>query len=135
MTRKEIKDLDKIWADTVKTLQNYKCEHCGLMGGRVEAAHVVGRRHRTTRWGVWRERNVGVTQMTEEYYDLCGHCLCHRCNQQYDEHGPMELDILEETVGVGRKEDLQYLARTSIAKHQDFNEIQALLLALLPVAT
>ena len=114
MTKKEIRDLDHLWADVVKTLVNYRCEHCGLMGGRVEAAHVVGRRHRTTRWGA----------LVNGTWDLAGHCLCHRCHQQYDEHGPMELDILNDTVGVDRKAALQFMARNSVAKYQQYSDIK-----------
>jgi len=126
LTRPEIKKLDKIWADTVKALANYRCEHCGLMGGRVEAAHVVGRRHRTTRWGLFDELGE---------YDLCGHCLCHQCHQHYDEHGPLEQRIIETTVGLERKEALQFLARTSVAKDQDFENIKTILESLDPGPT
>lgn len=105
MRKKDINMLDGIWAHVVKLLAGYRCEHCSIQGVRMEAAHVVGRRHRTTRWG------------TQD--DLCGHCFCHSCHQNYDEHGPLENDIIIGTIGVERKEDLQFLARTSIAKYQD----------------
>jgi len=81
LKKKEIKELDSLWATTVKEKAKYKCEHCGRYDSRMEAAHVVGRRHRATRWG---------TFFGENGYDLCGHCLCHLCHMQYDEHGPLE---------------------------------------------
>jgi hypothetical protein len=102
------------------------------MGGRVEAAHVVGRRHRTTRWGLANARGIGPEWDSEYGYDLCGHCLCHRCHQQYDEHGPAEQDIINVVVGQERKERLQFIARTSIAKHQSFEEIKSTLESMIP---
>jgi len=111
MTRAEIKKLDEYWSEIVKWLKDYKCEHCGIYGTRVEAAHVVGRRHRATRWGYveQEEQYDGMRSDLERLakYDWCGHCLCHRCHQEYDEHGPMEQGIVERTIGVERKDRLQ----------------------------
>ena len=115
MTRKEIKKLDLIWATLVKDKAGWKCEHCGVSGTRMEAAHVVGRRHRATRWGTFIDN------------DLCGHCLCHSCHQHYDEHGPLEQAIVNDTIGEQRKEDLQNYATQTIAKYQVFDEIKELL--------
>ena len=55
---------------------------------------MVGRRHRATRWGAVFQKSVDYLR-----YDLCGHCLCHRCHQEYDEHGPMEQRIVDEVIG------------------------------------
>lgn len=112
--KSEIKKLDKIWADKVKDLAGRKCEYCKRTEIRLEAAHVVGRRHRTTRWG----REV------DGNYDLCGHCLCHTCHQNYDEHGPLESLIVRKVIGLERKRELQRLAKISIAKHQYYEEIK-----------
>lgn len=131
MTRKEIADLDGLWALTVKEKAKYRCEHCGRYDSRMEAAHVVGRRHRATRWGAFVDSSgsffLPVLQIPNELYDLCGHCLCHTCHQEYDEHGPLEPAIVERTVGLERKESIQIFAKRKIAKWQVFGEIEALI--------
>lgn len=113
MNRADINKLDKLWGSIVKSTQRYVCEMCKITG-RMEAAHVVGRRHRTTRWGT----------MLRGKFDFCGHCLCHRCHQQYDEHGPLESRIISEVIGQVRKEEIQFIAKTTIAKNQDYDEIK-----------
>jgi|GEM_PF-3735030 len=118
MDRKLIKKLDSLWALTVKEKAKYKCEHCGKYDSRMEAAHVVGRRHRATRWGSW---------LGTERYDLCGHCLCHVCHQQYDEHGPGEHFIVKETIGEERLEEIQFEAENKVAKWQEFEVIEAII--------
>ena len=124
MTRREIFKLDKIWSDLVKYQAEYQCEHCKIKGTRMEAAHVVGRRHRATRWGAYFPK---LGEPGWEYYDLCGHCLCHNCHQQYDEHGPLEHDITERTVGLDRKIRIQAYATQTIAMYQDFKDIKKIL--------
>ena len=116
MERKQIKTLDSLWALTVKEKAGYRCEYCNKTG-RMEAAHVVGRRHRATRWG-W-DLDIG--------YDLCGHCLCHTCHQEYDEHGPLEPKIIEFTIGRHRKERIQAKAVQRVTKGQVFEDIEELL--------
>ena len=116
MKKPEIKTLDKIWRDLVKDLAGWRCEHCKIVGIRMEAAHVIGRRHRGTRWG--------CLLPNQSEYDLAGHCFCHRCHQQYDEHGPMEPEIINVTVGVMRKAILQDIAKHKVTKYQDFNVIR-----------
>lgn len=114
MKTSEINKLDEIWATIVKTKEDYICEHCKIQKTRMEAAHVVGRRHRATRWGCY----LGVNG-----YDLCGHCLCHNCHQQYDEHGPREASIVERTIGVMRKALIQQEAIKVVAKYQDYDSV------------
>jgi len=116
MTRKDIHELDSLWALTVKEKAKYKCEHCGLYNSRMEAAHVVGRRYRATRWGCFLE--------AKPEYDLCGHCFCHVCHQHYDEHGPRERKIIQLTIGVMRKALIQKRAEWKVAKGQVFEEIK-----------
>lgn len=118
MKKEEIKELDALWANTVKEKAGWKCEHCGRYDSRMEAAHVVGRRHRATRWG---------THDSVHKYDLCGHCLCHVCHQQYDEHGPLEPVIIDKTIGRERKIVLQRLAVIRVAKGQVFEDIEEIL--------
>lgn len=117
MTRREIDILDGLWAEAVKL--GKKCEHCGISGCRLEAAHVVGRRHRITRWGTF--------LAPEMRYDLCGHCFCHNCHQQYDEHGPLEEAIINDTIGRDRKLMIQTLAKQQVGKYQEFDYIKNLL--------
>lgn len=117
MTRREVHKLDELWSLVVKQKARYQCEHCHVLGVRMEAAHVVGRRHRATRWGT----------IINEAYDLCGHCLCHSCHQHYDEHGPLEHSIIERTIGVMRKVLIQQVANTLVAKTQDYDLIKEVL--------
>jgi len=124
LLKKDIKKLDALWSTTVKEKANWKCEHCGRYDSRMEAAHVVGRRHRATRWGCW---NYDMTKEESRTYDLCGHCLCHTCHQEYDEHGPLEPEIVQETIGIYRKEELQRLATQRVTKGQVFEEIEEIL--------
>ena len=114
MKNPDIKKLDELWAKTVKDKARWVCEFCGITGVRMEAAHVVGRSHRTTRWGI----------LLADGYDLAGHCLCHNCHKQYDEHGPLEFMIVEKTIGTCRKVMLQKIANGSVAKYQDFEIIK-----------
>ena len=135
MKRPEINKLDKLWGSIVKATRGYRCEMCGI-SGRMEAAHVVGRRHRTTRWGIDLDDIADVNNRNylihTKNYDLCGHCLCHSCHQHYDEHGPLEQRIVEKVIGAERKKILQFLAKNSITKYQEYEEIKELLSSLLP---
>ncbi len=115
MKKRQVFILDTIWAQLVKSRAGYKCEHCQVVGVRMEAAHVVGRRHRATRWGC---------NFDSSGYDLCGHCLCHNCHQQYDEHGPREESIVQKTIGVLRKALIQQAAIKLVANEQDFETIK-----------
>lgn len=120
MKRSLIKKLDNLWSLAVKEKAKWKCEHCGRYDSRMEAAHVVGRRHRATRWGY-------AGNPTIEANDLCGHCLCHVCHQEYDEHGPIEKEIIERTIGGERLLNLQRIATEQVAKWQEYEEIKELL--------
>lgn len=137
MQKSEIHELDDIWSRLVKDKAKWTCEHCGIRGVRMEAAHVVGRRHRATRWGCLIKRNGSLCSMHRdadpnceickskiEFYDLAGHCLCHNCHQQYDEHGPREGSIIIRTIGEDRKAALQVMAHQVVARNQSFEEIK-----------
>jgi len=121
MRKSEIRKLDyEVWNKKVKEKANYTCEFCGIRGVQMEAAHVVGRRYRGTRWGLY----------TDMVYDLCGHCFCHNCHQQYDEHGPLEDRIVEKGIGRERKVALQIYAKqftSEQTKAQDFEQIKSIL--------
>jgi 5-methylcytosine-specific restriction endonuclease McrA len=62
MKKKEIKYLDKLWAEKVKKRANYKCEYCGKTK-YLNAHHIYSRSNRSVRWDV---RN--------------GICLCVGCH-------------------------------------------------------
>ena len=127
MKRSEINKLDEIWATLVKDRADWKCEFCGIRGVRMEAAHVAGRRYRSTRWGYYNTSNECIGAITIKTYDLCGHCFCHNCHQQYDEHGPLEQAIVERTVGIDRKIRIQAKAQELVSQKQDYNDIKQLL--------
>ncbi len=126
ISRPNIKKLDTLWSTVVKEKANYKCEHCGVFDSRQEAAHVVGRRYRATRWGTLVKKAEKDNVWSIEY-DLCGHCLCHVCHQHYDEHGPREPDIVRKTIGKVRQALIQQLAQKFVAKEQEFDNIQEIL--------
>jgi len=133
VSRPDGKKLDLLWASVVKELQGYRCEYCGIRG-RMEAAHVVGRRHRRTRWGLSLEtiseptaRKLRLVTDCVLDYDLCGHCLCHRCHQEYDEHGPLEPKVIVKVIGSVRKPLLQRTAQQVVAKDQVYEEIERVL--------
>lgn len=117
MLKKYINKLDELWATAVKVKKSFTCEHCGIRGIRMEAAHVVGRRYRSTRWGA----------VINGVFDICGHCLCHNCHQQYDEHGPLERAIVVRTIGQERLDRIQAFAVQRVAKDQCPEEIERLL--------
>ena len=121
MKRSLIDKLDEVWAEVVKNRADWKCEHCGIRGVRMEASHVVGRRYRSTRWGCY----FSISSEESEY-DICGHCLCHNCHQQYDEHGPLEQAIVNRTVGIDRKIMIQERAK-EVARDQNYEEIKLIL--------
>lgn len=111
--KSEMDKLDKIWS--LKVRERGHCESCGRPAHlwRMEAAHIVGRRYRTTRWGVW----------IDGEYDLNGMCLCHVCHRGFDEHMAIEKEIREKVIGLDRYNKL-LSAKEVIAKKQDFDKIK-----------
>lgn len=123
MKKQEIKLLDDLWAKAVKLSQ--KCEVCRKRGSvvRLNACHIIGRRHRATRWGAWFKDKKG-----KSFYDLCGFCGCYMDHKEYDEHGPKEKYIREKIIGLERYERIRNKATQSITKYQDFFQIKSNLL-------
>ena len=113
MKKADIKKLDKIWADKVKEIGH--CESCLESGDfiKLEAAHIVGRSYRTTRWGAW----------INGEYDLNGMCLCFSCHQAFDQHMKMEKFIREVVIGLERYNCL-LTTKKLIAKNQNVDEIK-----------
>ena len=113
MKKSEIRKLDLLWAKMIR--KKGKCVCCLESGDfvRLEAAHIVGRTYRTTRWGV----------MIDGEYDSNGLCLCTKCHQDYDRHISKEKFIREVVIGLERYDKLLQTKRI-IAKHQDFDKIK-----------
>lgn len=111
MKKSEIKALDKLWSQRVKEKAGYKCESC-LEEGWLNSCHIVGRAHRTTRWGCW----------IDGKYDLCGWSGCYACHRAYDSHLPKELFIRRVVIGNERYEKICN-SSNEIAKNQDPKQI------------
>jgi len=115
MKKSNIRKLDTLWSKRVKELAGYVCEHCLRNGYEIEpetgawlnSSHILGRRYRATRWLL---RN--------------GLCLCLNCHQNYDEHGPLEKDIINRCIGDERYQELVELAKHSVTKGQVYEEIE-----------
>lgn len=117
MTKAEISKLDELWSKYVKEKAGYKCEYCKEEGRQIypqgvwlEAAHIIGRTYRATRWLL-----------------LNGMCLCSGCHRSYDEHRPEEANIRKIVIGEDRYEFLRQ-QKQIIAKNQDFQQIKAQLI-------
>lgn len=119
MTTLEIKKLDELWSEVVKLKANNKCEICKKDGqyARLNACHIIGRRHRATRWGAWFKVN------DIRFYDLCGFSGCFLHHNQYDEHGPEEKMIREQVIGQDRYDRVREHATLNMASSQYFEEI------------
>lgn len=119
MTKAEIKKLDSLWAKLVKERAGGKCEYCleerrtfkGGPGIWLEAAHIVGRTYRATRW------------LLEN-----GIALCSEHHAAYDQHRPDELKIRRIVIGEEKYERLCSMKQV-IAKNQDYNELKEQLMA------
>ena len=111
MQKCEMKELDKLWSERVK--RKGKCQACGETAKKLEAAHIVGRFFRTTRWGI----------SIDGKYDLNGLCLCFICHQGFDQHMSIEKLIREKVIGPYRYDKLLTTKRI-IAKNQDFDTIK-----------
>lgn len=120
MKKNEIKILDKLWSKAVHLKGKERCECCSKSAKvtRLNACHVIGRRHRATRWGAW------FGNKDEASYTLCGFCGCYDCHKQYDEHGPREAYIREKVIGLEEYESIRVRATQTVAKNQDFEEIK-----------
>lgn len=125
MKKSEIKKLDTVWSKKVKEKANYKCEVCGTTRA-LNACHIIGRRHRGTRWGCWM-----VNEKTgEKYYDLCGFSGCVAHHMAYDEHAPIERYIREKVIGTERYNIISQIAHKSKAEFQIYEEIMEAILSV-----
>lgn len=107
LKKSEIKKLDKLWAKAVKIRANQKCEYCLREDLKLDAAHIVGRVYRGTRW------------------DLAnGISLCYRDHQDFDNNGPESQKIFDNLIGQEKYDQLVEKAKHTITKHQDYEEIR-----------
>ena len=120
MKKKEIKKLDLAWSKRVR--DKGICEACLRSDElvKLEAAHIVGRSYRATRWVTW------LTIDGKTYYDSNGICLCHACHRTFDQHLPAEKFIREVVIKMDRYEAL-LATKKVIAKYQDHEEIKKLI--------
>jgi 5-methylcytosine-specific restriction endonuclease McrA len=83
---------DKVVSDLVRAINHHTCEKCGKTG-RMEAAHIFGRRHAGTR------------------YDLANLlCLCHSCHRKYTENPVDFTRWLEDYIGTEAIDNLRLKA-------------------------
>jgi len=101
---------DIAFSTAYRMSRNYTCEHCGLVGGHTEAAHIYGRSNKSTRWDT-----LNIL------------CLCHTCHRTFTANpldfetwlkgyvGNGYLDILNEKRQRIQKTTAAY--RKEVAKH------------------
>jgi hypothetical protein len=126
LKKSEIHKLDLIWSPIIKDksigkegINERHCECCLYReseGAWLNAAHIVGRTARNTRWGI----------QLDDGYDLNGICLCKNCHDQYDEHRQKEEFIRRVVIGEERYTRLRE-AKEVIAKYQDYKQIKEIL--------
>lgn len=114
MKKSEIKKLDILWSKKVKEKAENKCESCLETNVWLNSCHIIGRRHRGTRWGAW----------IDGKYDLCGFCGCYVCHRQYDEHGVKEDFIRRVVIGEERYERVRQVALQQVTKNQEYEAIK-----------
>lgn len=102
-----------LWSSKVKEIASHRCEYCLNDACRLESAHIIGRNHRTTRWGCW----------IDDTYDLNGMCLCVDCHQHYDQHKQKHDPIRRIVIGQERYEKLCEQGNV-IAKNQVYENIK-----------
>ena len=92
---------DKWFSDVVRAKAGWQCEHCGKQDGRMECAHIYGRRLKSVRWSL--DNAV---------------CLCHWCHRDFTENPLKFTDWLDQYFGKGHL-DLLREKRNQILKAND----------------
>ena len=97
---------DAAFSNAVRMSRNNTCEHCGKADGRVELAHIYGRRAKSVRWDT-----------------LNGLCLCSYCHMTFTAN-PLDFEAwLREYLGQGYldilNEKRQKLLKTTKAYRQE----------------
>lgn len=75
---------DTAFSNAVRLSKGHQCEHCHRGDGRMECAHIFGRRFKSVRWDT-----------------MNALCLCHACHRYFTENPVAFTRWLEETVGQG----------------------------------
>lgn len=107
MTRAQIKILDKLWRDKVRS--RGMCLHCETTEN-LQAHHILSRTHRATRW----DQENGV-------------CLCYRCHLHWAHTDPIEFSAWATDMW-GSKTINQLRNRSrdvALAKRLDFETLKA----------
>jgi hypothetical protein len=97
---------DKAFSDAVRANRYHVCEHCKKADGRMECAHIFGRRHKSVRWDT-----------------LNALCLCHTCHRHFTENPVDFTRWLEGYVGAGYldilREKSQRICKTTKAMRSE----------------
>ena len=96
---------DEFFSNAIRLAKDYTCEHCGKSDGRMECAHIVGRREKTLRW------------CTDNAL-----CLCHYCHRRFTENPIDFTRWLESHIGAGMLELLTEKRRGIL---KDTKEVRA----------
>lgn len=101
---------DAAFSNAIRLNRHHTCEHCGKSDGRMECAHIYGRRYKSVRWDT-----------------LNALCLCHHCHRTFTENPVDFTKWLQGYVGQGYLDILNEkrnqifktteAARKEIAKH------------------
>lgn len=122
MKKPEIKKLDKLWSLQIHANGKEKCQSCGKTKAQsfLNACHIVGRAHRSTRWGCFVEENG------QKVYILAGFCGCYVCHKAYDSHSPKEAYIRKYVIKEEMYDKIHNEA-IKIADNQDYETIKGLI--------
>lgn len=85
--------LDKLWSEYVRRRDGH-CTFCGRTEGKLDANHIMSRRHTATRWDV---RN--------------GNALCFTCHRRFHDDPPWGAEEAEKHTGIELYIELGRLAR------------------------
>lgn len=110
MTSNQEKILDDLWSRAVRAKAKGKCQWTGQEGH--QAAHIVGRRYLSTRWG----------HKINGKYDLCGCYFSHSVHCAYDGYSPLRSKIIDKLIGRERYNDIIKIAQDIIKP--DFETIK-----------
>lgn len=103
------KKADQLWSRTIR--EHGCCEACGSTW-QLEAAHIIPRRFRATRW----RRDNGL-------------CLCHTCHQYFEAGRRFFVRWVKDHIGEDKYRELWFLAHDSrvVAREHEIREaIEAL---------
>lgn len=99
--------MDSIWSKLIRLRSGGKCEYCleekreykGGPGIWLEAAHIIGRTNRSTRW------------LLEN-----GKALCSGCHAGYDQHLPIEHEIRCYLIGEDKYQELRKVKKVKASE-------------------